>query len=165
MKKCLYFICPTDCLESTIQSTFHQENFFYSSLGNSVNFNECELNQAKQLICDKGIREISFILADDNRIVLDALNEQRFLNVTGLKKFYSQVLLEKEYLEILWQIQNPHFLILSSFLNKKIEELKKGLSELMVGDFNLSGKIYRKKEFKFDDIFSYKIYHEEFTLN
>ena len=79
MKKCLYFICPTDCLESTIQSTFHQENFFYSSLGNSVNFNECELNQAKQLICDKGIREISFILADDfMKIFAEVLRKYHF---------------------------------------------------------------------------------------
>jgi len=91
MKQCLYFICPTDYLETIIERTFDQENYFYSSLGNSVIFTKDELSEIKKLICSKGIREISFVLADDNPIVLDALANQNFSDIRGLKKFYNQV--------------------------------------------------------------------------
>lgn len=165
MKKCLYFICPTDGLEFIINGTFHHENYFYSSLGNSVTFNDDDLNQTKKLICNRGIREISFVLSDDNRIVLDALGSQDFSNIKGLKKFYDQVIIEKKQLEMSWQILHPQFSILSSFLNHKIEDLKNGLSDLMIGEITLNGKIYRKKEHTFDDVFSHTICQEEFILN
>ena len=116
-------------------------------------------------MCSIGIKEICFVLSDDNRIVLDALSNQDFSNITGLENLYDQVLVQKEHLETSWQIQNPQFLILSSFLNKKIEKLNDGLSDLMIGEITISGKIYRKKEHKFDDVFSHTICQEEFILN
>jgi len=165
MKQCLYFICPTDYLETIIERRVHQENYFYSSLGNSVNFTKNELREIKKLICSKGIREISFVLADDNRIILDALENQNFSDIRGLKKFYNQVLLEKEHLEMSWQIQNPQFLILSAFINKKIEKLKDGLRDLMIGEIMINGKIYSKKEDMFEDIYGDLIFTEEILFN
>lgn len=35
MHKCLYLVCPTDCLEPIINNTFKQEHYFYTSLGNA----------------------------------------------------------------------------------------------------------------------------------
>jgi len=165
MKKCLYFICPTDCLEPIIKSTFHQESYFYSSLGNSIVFNENALKHTKSLICTIGIREISFVLSDDNQIISDALGRQDFSAIAGLEKFYNQVILQKEHLETSWQIQDPQSLILSSFLNEKIEKLKDGLSDLMIGEIAVNGKIYRKEEHKFNDISSNLIFTEEIGFN
>ncbi|MFK8008026.1 MAG: hypothetical protein AB8H03_16835 [Saprospiraceae bacterium] len=165
MKSCLYFICPTDSLESVIENAFHQENYFYSSLGNSISFTNKDLNQIKKLICSKGIRKIVFVLSDDNQIVLDALGKQVFSDIRGLKKIYNQVLLQKEYLEMSWQIQNPQFLILSSFLNEKIEKLKDGLSDLMIGEITISGKVYSKERYKFKDIYSDLLFTEAIVFS
>jgi hypothetical protein len=165
MKSCLYFICPTDCLESIIESKFHHENYFYGSLGNSLTFTQNELNQIKELICSKGIREIYFVLSDDNQIVSDAIGNQDFSDIRGLENFYNQVQLQKEHLEMSWQIQNPQFLILSSFLNTKIEKLKDGLSDLMIGEIAIVGKIFSKEEHQFKDIYSDLICREDSILN
>ncbi len=165
MNSRLYFICPTDCLESIIENTFHQENYFYSSLGNSVPFTQIELSQIMKLICSKGIREIYFILSDDNQIVSDAIDKQDFSNIRGLKKFYDQVILQKEHLEMSWKTQNSQLLILSSFLNEKIEKLKNGLSDLMIGEITIKSKIYIKKEYVFKDIFSDLIFSKAFVFN
>lgn len=165
MKSCLYFICPTDSLESVIESTFHQENYFYNSLGNSVTFTKSELNQIKKLVCNKGIRKIFFVLSQENQIVSDAIGNQDFSNIRGLKKFYSQVLKQKEHLEFSWQIPNPRFLILSSFLTEKIEQLKDGLSDLMIGEITFAGKIFNQEEYKFKDISADLIFTETIVFN
>jgi hypothetical protein len=165
MKSSLYFICPTDCLESVIESTFHQENYFYSSLGNSLTFSKNELNQIKKLICSKGIREIYFVLSDDNQIVSDAIGNQDFSDFRGLKKFYNQVQLQKENLEMSWQIQNPRSLILSCFLNEKIEQLNDGLKDLMIGKIAIIGKIFNKEEHQFKDINADLIFTKEVIFN
>ncbi len=165
MKNCLYFICPTDYLESIIESTFRQENYFYSSLGNSVAFGNYELKQIKKLIRTRNISTITFVLSDNNRIVLDALGNQEFSNIRGLKKTYSQVLQQKEHLDSTWQTLNPERLILSSFLNIKIKEFKNRLSDLFTNQLTISGKVYNKKENKFDDIYSELICQEELIMN
>jgi len=165
MKSRLYFSCPTDYLETIIERNFDQENYFYSSLGNSVVFTEDELSEVKKLICSKGIREICFVLADDNRIVLDGLANQNFSEIRGLKNFYDQVLQQKKQLEMSWQIQNPQFLILSAFINKKIEKLKDGLSDLMIGEIMISGKIYSKEDHMFEDIYTDLIFREAIIFN
>jgi len=165
MKKCLYFICPTDYLESIIEGRFQQKKYFYSSLGNSVTFGEHELRQIMKLIKTKNIREISFILADDNRIVLDALGNKDFSYITGLNNFYDQVIMQRAYLEMSWKIRNPQFFMLSYFLNNKIEELRKGLSDSMIDHITINAKIYRKKDDKFDELYTVLICQKDFSLN
>ena len=104
-------------------------------------------------------------MSDDNRIVLDALGNQDFSDITGLEKFYNKVVMQKEHLEMSWQVQNPQFLILSSFLNEKIEKLKDGLSDLMIGEITIRGKIYIKEENMFKDTYSDLILTEEIVFN
>ena len=71
MPKHLYFICPTDHLETVINRHYNEENYFISSLGNSIDFNK----QFTAYLCDlveaKGITEISFVLAQDNTLFND----------------------------------------------------------------------------------------------
>ncbi len=165
MKKCLYFICPTDFLESVIENTFHQESYFLSSLGNSIIFNENVLRHIKSLIHTIGIREVTFILSNDNRIIADALGKQFFSEIRGLEKFYKQMLIQKEHLEMSWQIQNPQFLFLSSFLNEKIEKLKHGLSDSIINEITIHSKIYIKEEDRFKNTTSSLIQTEEIIFN
>lgn len=165
MRKCLYFICPTDCLETIIEKSFHQENYFFSSLGNSVCFSNNELRLTRNLIQSKKIKEITFVLSDENHIVMDALGDQDYLNITGLNNFYDKVIMQNDRLALSWQTLNPQFLMLSYFLNNKIKELKNGLSDCIAEQLNITGKIYNKVKNSFDDIYTELIFQEDFILN
>ncbi|MEL6942585.1 MAG: hypothetical protein AAFO82_07945, partial [Bacteroidota bacterium] len=103
MKKLLYFTCPTDCLETIINHSFQQENYYYSSLGNSIRFNRIVIKQLTQLIKEKNIEEIVFVLSIDNSIVLDALGDQDFLEIKGLSRFYQQIIKQNKSSETSWQ--------------------------------------------------------------
>jgi len=153
MKRLLHFICPTDCLETVINGKFRQENYYYSSLGNSVSFNKKVLKETRKLICEKNIREISFVLSSDNRIVMDAYGNQDFSDIKGLNKFYNKVIEQKEQVETLWQTWNLNSLILSYYLNDKIKELREGLQDMSDNQFKISGKIYDKQQNVFKEIY------------
>lgn len=150
MKKLLYFICPTDGLEAIINTAFPNENYYYTSLGNSVTFNQEVLKQTKKLIQKRKIEEIAFVLADDNRIMLDAVGQRNHLDITGLGRFYHQVSLQKKKAELSWQTNNASFLLESYFLNEKIKEFKHGLNEALI---KVSGKIYQRRTRIFKDVY------------
>lgn len=154
MKKLLYFTCPTDCLETIINDTFQDENYYCSSLGNSISFKNNTLEETKKLIREKKIREIAFVLSYNNRIVLDALSRQDFSDISGLNGFYKQVIKQKKQAVLYWQGGNLQFLLLSYYLNKKIKELRGGLSDSLAEQLVISGKIYNKQQQIFKDIYS-----------
>ena len=153
MKKSLHFICPTDCLETIIGDTFQQENYYYFSLGNSVIFHRKMLQEIQKLIMEKDITEISFVLSNNNRIVLDAFSNQDFSDIRGLNNYYAKLIEQRERVEVLWKTLNKQSLILSYYLNQKIKELEKGLSRLAISGLKMSGKIYNEKEESFKDIY------------
>ncbi|MEW7278582.1 hypothetical protein ABW636_08300 [Aquimarina sp. 2201CG1-2-11] len=155
MKKILYFICPTDYLEPIINNTFKQENYYYSSLGNSTSFDNNLLEQTKNIIKTKKINEISFVLSNDNRIVLDALEDQCYAEILCLKSLHDQILEQKKHSKISWQTWNDQYLILSAFLNSKIKELKLGLADLLsVDQIKINGSVYNRQKHVFKDIYS-----------
>ncbi|MEM8909599.1 MAG: hypothetical protein AAGD05_17255, partial [Bacteroidota bacterium] len=147
-------ICPTDCLESTINGAFKEENYYCSSLGNSITFDHQMLSKTKKLIRTKNIDHISFILSSDNSIVLDALGNQDFISIRGLNHFYTQVNWQKKQATLSWKAKNNPHLILSYYLNYKIKELKDGLKEPALEQLKIDGKIYHKQENIFRNIYS-----------
>ena len=153
MKRHLYFICPTDNLEPVINNTFKQENYYLTSLGNSIEFNADMVSQLNELLRTRNIRDISFVLSDNNRFVSDALGKKDYLGVTGLRNFYHQIAKQKEHSEGVWQTYNRQFLILSYHLNDKIKELRLGLQCLPIGAFKIHGKIYNTDNDAFSDIY------------
>ncbi len=165
MQKLLYFICPTDCLESIINHTFRHENYYYSSLGNSVEFDNEVVGQIKELILIKNIREISFVLSSDNRIVLDALSNQDFSDITGLNNYHNHIIKEKERSEVFWKTLNHQRLILSYHLNGKMKELKLRLNDSFFDQLKISGQIYNKQENTFHAIYPELICVEYLNLN
>ena len=153
IKNSLNFICPTDCLEPIINDAFTQENYYYSSLGNSITFDSKVVYQLEKLIRKRNIKEISFVLSSDNRIVLDALGNQDFSDVRGLGNFYKKVILQKEQIGLTWKIWDRPSLLLSYHLNKKIRELKLELNDYAIDQLSISGKIYNRQEDLFTDIY------------
>ncbi len=67
MQKHLYFICPTDYLETVIEASFLEENYFLTSLGNSLRLDSETLGEINGFIESKNINEITFVLSEDNR--------------------------------------------------------------------------------------------------
>lgn len=165
MHRTLFLLCPTDYLESTINREFNQENYFYSSLGNSFVMDSETLESIKALIKKHRIQEINFVLSSNNKIIVDALGEQFFSDVKGLKTFYDEVILQRERSEFLWQTNNHQFSILSYFLNNKIKELKLALSDLTNDSIKIRGKIYNNDKNIFRNIYSNLICIEKHFLN
>ena len=165
MQKHLYFVCPSDYLETVIDNTFRQENYFYTSLGNSMIFDADTIEELIRLLKTKNIREISFVLSDDNCIVQDALEKQDFSGIVTLNNFYDEVIAHQKHSEVLWQICSRKFLILSYHLNNKIKELKSGLENVYLNNLKINGIIYKRPEEKFYDIYSDLICREFFYLN
>ena len=67
MHKHLYFVCPSDNLESLIDKKFPQENYFLSSLGSSISFNSDFIEEVNALIELKGINKISILDKKENK--------------------------------------------------------------------------------------------------
>ena len=164
MSKRLFFICPTDFLETLINQTFEGENYFVTSLGNSVAFDIDQVTEIQALIEAKGIKEINFILSDDNRIVLDAFGNQEFSNIKGLSNFYDQITVQKKYSLFLWQTDDLCNTILSNHLNHKIRELQLKLSHWFVGGIKLNIKIFCRQKQIFSEIHN-DLFNLEISLN
>ncbi len=154
MQRHLYFICPTDHLESVINSTFKQENYYLTSLGNSIAFDTDMMVQMNELLHVKNIRDISFVLSDNNRILSDALENKDYSQITGLSNFYNEITKQKEHSEGVWQTYNRQFLMLSHHLNDKIKELRLALKALSIDPLPISGKIYDRNKETFSEIYS-----------
>ena len=72
----LFFLCPTDCLESIINKNYKGKNYFYTSLGNNSSFDLISLDSIKALICRHDIRNIYFVFSEQNKIVIEAMRGQ-----------------------------------------------------------------------------------------
>ena len=163
MKKHLFFVCPTDFLESTISKQFKGENYFITSLGNSIKFDTDFLDQLKVLLSSQEISEITFLLSLDNSIVKDAMGDQRLLAITGLFQYYFQLEDQHEETKNYWQQGDQKSFIISYYLNKKIQELKVCLASK--SSFDINGKIYNKQMGTFNEIYSNLIFPEFASLN
>jgi len=165
MQKTLYFVCPTDCLEAVINRSFRSKNYYYTSLGNSVVFDEETICSIKELILKHTITEIFFVLSISNPIINDALKNQVFSGIRGLNSFYDEVLRQKRRSEVLYREYNRQFTILSYHLNKKIKELQLVLNGLNIHELKIAGKVYCGQEDIFNKIYSDLVCTECFSLN
>ncbi|RNC90148.1 MAG: hypothetical protein ED555_12015 [Allomuricauda sp.] len=165
MKAHLYFICPTDHLEPVINESSDNGSHYYTSLGNSVVFTKYTINQIEHLIAKYNIEEATFILSSTNPIIRDALERQDFSGIRGLNGFYDEIARQKRYSKVLWQEHNNQFIILSYYLNKKIEELQHKLKAQFANQIKITGKIYDKKKNTFDEIYPNLVCTKFFSLN
>ena len=165
MKKQLYFVCPTDNLESVINSAVAQRNHYYTSLGNSASFNGETVYHVARLILKHSISEITFVLSSQNQMVLDALEGRNFPRIRGMDSFYHEILeLKKQAALLAPDADGPH-LVLSYYLNRKIKELQFGLAGLKMDQLNINGWIYDPVAGLFSAIYSNLICSEYISLN
>lgn len=165
MHSCLYFICPTDHLETVIDSSFKGKNYFYTSLGNSITFDKDMVEQISDLIEMRSIREISFILSGDNKVIMDALEKQSFSEIKGLGSMYSEVVSQKKYSEVLWTMESIHSSIISHLLQGRIKELQLVLKGWFVHLLDVNAKVYNREQNTFHQIHPELTHLEYFSLN
>lgn len=166
MQKCLYLLCPTDCLELKINNIFRDENYFYTSLGNSVMFDDYKtLNQLKKLIKKHDIKKIYFVLSNDNQIILNAFDNDDFLGIERLYHLYNEITKQREDSSITVQKGKLQFSFLSYYLNKKIKALETELKGLSKNNIKINGKIYNKEREIFTDIYPNLVCLEKHQLN
>lgn len=123
------------------------------------------VRQIDDLIETENIREITFVLSSDNRIVIDALGNQEFANLHGLDNFYYEIAKQKERLKLQWKSSDLRIPILSYYLNMKVKELQPKLSNRFAGQIKINAKIYKKPEDIFRDACLDFINRECFSLN
>lgn len=165
MNKSLYFICPTDYLEPVINKTFRHKKYYYASLGNSVSFDCATMREINTLIKNKDVRNISFVLSTSNPIIQDALGNQEFSHLRGVKNVYNEIKKQKEHSKALGQTVDPNFCILSYYLNHKIKELQHELNSVLRNDIKINGVVYNKQENRFTTIYTSLICRKYFSLN
>lgn len=165
MHKCLYFLCPTDCLEFIINDTFKYDNYFYTSLGNSFVFDFETLIYLKKMVEKHHIEEIYFVLSMDNIIVLDALGDQCFSKIIGLKKFYNEIEKHNKRSKVITLSGNSQLSVISYYLNKKIKLLQLQLNNLSNKSIKIKGKIYNRDQDIFTNILPDLVCLEKYHLN
>ena len=165
MNASLFFLCPTDCLESIVNKNYKGKNYFYTSLGNNSSFDLISLESIKALICRHNIRNIYFVLSEQNKIAVDAMEGQTFPKIRGLQNFNNSINQSKKQSELFWKTSEPVFSALSYYLNQKIRQLQLNLSHELTQSVNLEGKIYIKSQNKFIDTYPDLVCLRKYNLN
>ena len=150
MYKHLYFVCPSDHLEALIEKEFPHENYFMSSLGNSISFSKDITEEVNALIESKGIEKISFILSEDNKLILDGIKSQNFDNIKDLRRLYKNISDHKWETSKVFREKNIQKLIIAKLLNQKIKEMNMNLYDWLSSKICIDAMIYcrNSKEFK-----------------
>lgn len=166
MQNRLFFICPTDGLESTINRRFMGGNYYYTSLGNSVVFDHNTVWQIKRLIRKHNIKEIFFVLSSSNCILLDALGDQEHEDITRLAKFYKDFTTFNKYSMVLSLIHKNLFSVLSLHLSRRVKDLEKALNQRQTCEIKIGGKIFNNVDKSFQNVrCTNLIWKEHFYLN
>ena len=165
MQKNLYFLCPSENLEAVIEKRYPQENYFLSSLGNSISFSDDFILDINSLLESKGIGKITFILSNNNRFILDAMKNQEFKYIKELKEYYKTI--EKRKVLTIKSYKNKNFtsLITSHILKTKINELNSNLFDWIRNKISIEGKIYDPTKNIFFDVRINIIEPESLFLN
>ena len=152
MQKNLYFLCPSENLEAVIEKRYPQENYFLSSLGNSISFSDDLILDINSTIESKGIGKIIFILSNNNRFILDAMKNQEFKYIKELKEYYKTIEERKVLTIKSYKNENITSLITSHILKTKINELNSNLFDWIRNKISIEGKIYDPTKNMFFDV-------------
>ncbi len=166
MQNRLFFICPTDGLEPVINRRFKGRNYYYTSLGDSVVFDHNTVWQIKRLIRKHNIKEIFFVLSSNNSILLDALGNQEYEDITRLTQFYKDFKTYNKYSMVLSYIHKNLFSVLSSHLSHRVKDLKNALNQTLLHEIKIGAKIFNNVDKDFQNVHCTNlIWKEHFHLN
>jgi len=160
----LYFICPTDNIESIINSKLNDNNFYITSLANSITLNYNFIRELYLIIESKKIREITFVLSDDNRLINDILENKDNKNIRSLDHLNLEIYSHKNFFKKELTISQIRLDIISYLLNQKKNELK-NITDSLGLKLDINAKVYNKEVNEFTKVKSKLINMEFFNLN
>ncbi|MAJ32660.1 MAG: hypothetical protein CMC18_08490 [Flavobacteriaceae bacterium] len=161
----LFLVCPTDFLESKINEVnYNSNNYFYTSLGNSLNTDFKTLLHIKEILNKHSIDEVHFVLSPSNKIILDALKGQRFSRIRNMGNFYKKINQLKAH-KICKTQDGTEYLSISFYLNKKVKEVQQFLNISSSTPIKVTGLIYDSKRAEFENIYPVLYGLEYFQLN
>ena len=160
----LYFICPTDNIESIINSKLNDNNFYITSLANSITFNYDFIKELLSIIESKKISEITFVLSDDNKLINDALENKQFKNIRSLNHLNLKISSQKNFFKKESTIPEIRLDLISYLLNQKKHELKK-VTDLLGLELDINAIVYNKEVNEFTKVKSKLLNLEFFNLN
>ena len=160
----LYFICPTDNIESIINSKLNDNNFYITSLANSITFNYDFIKELHSIIESKKISEITFVLSDDNRLINDALENKENKNIKSLDHLNLKIYSQKNFFKKESTISEIRQEIISYLLNHKKNELK-NITDSLGLELDINAIVFNKEVNEFTKIKSKLLNLEFFNLN
>ena len=161
----LYFICPTDGIESKINGKFDHENYFVSSVGLSFSFNSEFLDELFKLIIEKNIDRVTFVLSDQNKIVTEIIDGKDYSIIQELNKSKSQVHKEFQAKKMHWSSDDLILPIIAKFLESRAQDLKSKLIGWSLPNIKVETKIYRSNTNQFSNLPSGLFEREAYNLN
>ncbi len=165
MTNTLFLTCSTDGLESVITKKFPEKSYFFNTLGNSFNVDTETFKSIISLLVQKNIGEICFVLSEENDIILDAIGSQNYRNIRGLGILYKDIVTQYNRAKVWSQYQEGILVLLSYYLNKKVDFLKQELNIIYGGTIDINAKIYSAETNNFRNVFSPLLCQEVFHLN
>lgn len=159
----LFLICPTDFLETILNSRFKGRNYFYTSLGNNIQLeDESTVGQIKRIIEEKEIQQISIVLKENNTF-FDPLNK-RVNIISSVYQLNKEI--TKSKVEIS-KFQNPldsKKLCISNFLNRKLHNLQRKVS-YEFPQISVNAILYNENQQKLISVKHDLISQAQFSLN
>lgn len=146
MEQNLYFVCPTDHIESTINNEFSEKNYYCSSLGNSIVFDKTMMSELRTMLESRSIDKISFVLSDDNCFIQNVMRGRNSSKIPALSDVYQEILSEKDTSELLWRKCDLQAMVIARLLQRKMDELQVKLDSASLGGVQLEGKIYFRQQ-------------------
>ena len=165
MCKHLYFVCPSDNLEDIINKIFPEENFFISSLGNSIYFSNDFTDEVNAFIESKAIEKITFVLSDNNKFINDSMKEKSFDNIKELNNFYTILSKQSEISNRKFKEYNLNKQIISFLLKLKVEEMNLKLCDWLSDKIYVDAKVYSEEKKIFTEIQSNLLNPKSIHLN
>lgn len=161
----LFLVCPTDFLESKINEVnYNSNNYFYTSLGNSLNTDLKTFLGIKEILNKHSIEEVHFVLSSSNKIILDALKGQSFSSIRNLNNYHKKINQLKAH-KICKTQDETEYLSISFYLNNKIKEVQQFLNISSLASVKVTGLIYDSKTDHFENIYPALFCLEHFQLN
>ena len=160
----LYFICPTDNIESIINSKLNDNNFYITSLANSITFNYDFIKELHSIIESKKISEITFVLSDDNKLINDAIEKKELKNIRSLDHLNLKISLQKKFFKKESTKSEIRLGLISHLLNQKKHELK-NITDSFGQELDINTLVYNKEVNEFTKVKSKLLNLDFFNLN
>ena len=166
MTKHLFFICPTDCLETVINNKIAQENYFHTILANTSSFKSETLGYIKDMLELKNIREITFVLSQENQFLKNLLATQDVFYEKRLYKLRNEILFDEKRFKLLFYNRYNLLFLINYYLIKKANAFDKALHNCWFKDqITINIKLYNNTINEFTDVNINSLINSCFELN